>query len=474
MDVHAFAIRAVLGPLWARREKSPYLAHYRRLRRADNASPEAVRSQQWEAVRSQLHHAYATVPFYRQRMEAVGLRPDDVRGPDDYRRLPVLTKADIRANGPALLSTEYDRTRLHRKTTSGSTGVALEVFVDDAAMQHKRACVLRADEWSGWRFGERVAKVWGNPEYLRLGWRGRLRNALLERATYLDTLKLDEAALAEFVRRLRRRPPSLLFGHAHSVYLLAEYVRAARVRLRPRGIITTAMVLHSWQRRAIEDVFACPVTNRYGCEEVSLIACECERHDGLHVNAPGVYVELLCDGRPAGPGEPGSVIVTDLTNRAMPLLRYQVGDVASWADRPCPCGRGLPLLERVEGREADYVVTPAGELISGISLTENFALHVPGVAQLQIVQETVDRFVFRIVRGTEFGPASLRRLRELVAERFGPEVSFACEYPERIPQEPSGKYRFCVSKVENRFSRPAPGPGSVGSGIACTVEGGDS
>jgi len=79
-------------------------------------------------------------------------------------------------------------------------------------------------------------------------------------------------------------------------------------------------------------------------------------------------------------GEPGSVVVTDLTNRAMPILRYQVGDVAVWSDQVCPCGRGLPLLERIDGREADYVVTARGELISGISLTENFALHVPGVA----------------------------------------------------------------------------------------------
>jgi phenylacetate-CoA ligase len=195
------------------------------------------------------------------------------------------------------------------------------------------------------------------------------------------------------------------------------------------------------------------VTNRYGCEEVSLIACECERHAGLHVNAEGVYVELLRDGEPVPPGEPGSVVVTDLTNRAMPILRYQVGDVAVWSGRCCPCGRGLPLLERLEGREADYVLTPAGELISGISLTENFALHVPGVAQLQIIQETLQRFRFRIVRGPDFGPGSLRRIGELVLERFGPGVGFEIEHVERIPQEPSGKYRFCISRVANPFMR---------------------
>jgi phenylacetate-CoA ligase len=455
MDLHALAIRAALGPLWAWWEGSPYLAHYGRLKRAQYDPPDVVRERQWSAVQAQLRHAWATVPFYRRRFEQAGLRPGDVRDFDDYRRLPVLTKADIRAHGPALVSAEYRARPLNRKKTSGSTGVALEVLVDEASQQHKRACALLADEWSGWRFGERVARVWGNPEYRRRGWRGRLRNALLERAAYLDTLKMDEAALRHFAAELRRAPPSLIFGHAHSVYLLADYLRSAGIQeVRPRGVVTTAMVLHSWQRRRIEEVFRCPVTNRYGCEEVSLIACECERHRGLHVNAAGAHVELLRDGRPVAPGEPGSVVVTDLTNRAMPLLRYQVGDVASWSARTCPCGRGLPLLERVEGREADFVVTPAGELISGISLTENFALHVPGVAQLQIVQEEVRRFVFRIVRGPDFGPASLRRLRRLVAERFGPGVAFACEYPERIAPEPSGKFRFCISRVDNPFSRP--------------------
>jgi phenylacetate-CoA ligase len=237
--------------------------------------------------------------------------------------------------------------------------------------------------------------------------------------------------------------------------LLAEYLRTHGFDdIRPHGIIATAMVLHAWQRRVIEEVLGCRVTNRYGCEEVSLIACECE-HQGLHINADSVLVEVLRDGRPARPGEAGNVVVTDLTNRAMPLIRYQVGDVAVARERPCPCGRGLPLLERIEGREADYVVTSRGELISGISLTENFALEVPGIAQIQIVQHAVDRFEFRLVRGPDFGSASVERLRDMVHQRFGDETRFDCVFVEQIAQEPSGKYRFCISHVPNPFTRLA-------------------
>jgi phenylacetate-CoA ligase len=448
MDMHAFLIRHAIGPLWARWERSPYLHHYRQLRETQFHDPGVIRARQRDRLNALLHHAYASVPFYRARW---GSPPKE----DNWHRLPILTKADIRAAGSRLLSSCFQPGQLRRKTTSGSTGVSLEIFVDEPSMQWKRACTLRSDEWSGWRFGEPLAKVWGNPEYLRHGWRGRFRNAILDRASYLDTLRMGEPALAAFARRLRSRPPGLLFGHAHSLFVLAEYLRKQEIDdIRPRGIIATAMVLHSWQRRVIEQVFGCAVTNRYGCEEVSLIACECERHNGLHINADSVLVEVLRDGRLALPGEAGNVVVTDLTNRAMPLIRYQVGDVAVASDRRCPCGRGLPLLKRVEGREADYVVTARGELISGISLTENFALEVPGIVQIQVVQEAVDRFLFRIAAGADFGSASMERLRDLVERRFGPEARFQCDFVDSIPQEPSGKYRFCISHVANPFTRP--------------------
>jgi phenylacetate-CoA ligase len=418
--------------------------------------PKTIEERQWKSIQELVVHAYQTVPFYKQRFDETNVRPDTLRGWDDFRRIPPLTKADIRAAGDSLLSSSVDRSQLIVKKTSGSTGVSLVIRLTEDARQFKRACVLRSDEWSGWRLGERIAMLWGPSAYLENGWRGRLRNALLERCIGLNTLKMDEAALDQFLRALRRRPVSLIFGHAHSVFLLAEFARTAGFRdIRPKGIITTAMVLHEFQRRAIEDVFGCNVTNRYGCEEVSLIACECERHHGLHVNSDGVYLEIERDGEPASVGTPGSILVTDLVNRAMPLIRYQVGDVGAWAGRACPCGRGLPSLERLEGREADYVTTPAGELVSGISLTENFAVQVPGIAQLQIVQETIAQFRFRIVRGPDFGPASDARLKLLVEERFGPDVSFVTEFVDRIPQEPSGKYRFCISRVPNAFTERA-------------------
>jgi phenylacetate-CoA ligase len=203
------------------------------------------------------------------------------------------------------------------------------------------------------------------------------------------------------------------------------------------------MPLHGFQRAVIEAVYGVPATDRYGCEEVSLIASQCERHQGLHVAAESVFTEI----------EPtGHLLVTDLTNRAMPLIRYRIGDVVT-AGEPCPCGRGLPTLATVQGRDADFVLTPAGGLISGISLTENFALHIPGAAQVQLVQEERTLLRVRLVADARFSDTGRAKVSELVAATFGPTMRHELELVDRIAQEPSGKYRFCVSKVAAEYVR---------------------
>src|SRR5262245_20994299 len=161
-----------------------------------------------------LRHAIATVPHYSRIPRGANLA-----------QFPVLTKTEVREHANDLLSTSFHHCRLITKKTSGSTGVPLRVQIDGDGLAWKRACTMRADEWSGWRRGCRVAKAWGNPEYRQAGFKGRLRNWLFDRAIHLDTLQMNEAALDRFARQLIRFRPRLIFGHAHSVYLLANFLR---------------------------------------------------------------------------------------------------------------------------------------------------------------------------------------------------------------------------------------------------------
>lgn len=451
-DLYSSIARNLVAPLWAKKERSPYLRHLGYLDKSQYRSIDEARADQLSRLKKLLEHAWANTAFYSGRMKKAGITPASMNSIEDLRLLPLLTKDDIRANKEAMVAGNIPREQLMAKKTSGSTGISLDFYVDEASLQWKRACAIRTDKWTGWNIGEKVGAIWGNPEY-RKSWKGHVRNFLLERYTYLDTLKMDEAAMLDFYARVKKARPTLLFGHAHSIYLFAKFLDVKGLAdLRPKGIISTAMVLHDFERKLIDRVFGCKVTNRYGCEEVSLIACECGEHNGLHVNMDTLIVEMVkADGSAASPGEPGMIVVTDLTNYGMPFIRYKVGDVGVPSSRACPCGRAYPLIESLEGRSADYVVTPDGDFISGISLTENFAMHLKGIKQIQIVQERVDYLVFRIVKGEDFSQETIDGLHRLVTERFGRKMTYSLEFPDSIQQEKSGKYRFCISKLNNPF-----------------------
>ncbi len=451
-DFYSMVVRRVIAPLWARRERSPYLRYLERLEKAQYRHRDEVKEDQWRRFKRLLTHAYHNTNFYRERLKACGVTPEDIRSWEDLTWVPVLTKNDIRTHKENMVARNIPGNRLFPKKTSGSTGVSLEFCVDDASLQWKRACAIRHDRWTGWNIGERIGAIWGNPVY-RKSLRGYIRNTLLERFLYLDTLKMNEKEMLGFYRRIKKKRPTLLFGHAHSLYLFARFLAASRLMdIRVKGIISTAMVLHDFERKEIERVFDCKVTNRYGCEEVSLIACECREHHGFHINADSLVVEFSREGIPVQPGESGAILVTDLTNSGMPFIRYKVGDVGiPSSDRLCGCGCTYPLMDSLEGRIADYVVTPDGDYVSGISLTENFAMLLGGIKQLQIVQERIDYLVLRVVRGEGFSEGTLKEIGRLIALRFGGKMKHSVEFVDSIQQEQSGKYRFCISKLEGQL-----------------------
>ncbi len=449
--------RRIVLPFLARRAGKPLFTNLHQLEKTQWDSPETIRARQLLELRRMFRHAFDTVAYYRKSWMELGLQPDDLKSFDDLKNFPILTKKLVRENFAELRSIEYDEyddSKVYWKTTSGSTGVPLKIAVDWPAVWWKQACTLRADINSGYQLGGRVAKVWGNPEYRHFGWKGRLRNYFVDRAMYLDTIKLDEARLSEFTSLLKRKQPSLLFGHAHSLYLFACYVlKHAPNSIKPDGIISTAMVLHDWQREIIEKAFATPVCNRYGCEETSIISCEISGQKGLYQASENLYCEVVPDPSLSLEANQGRLLLTDLKNRAMPLIRYQVGDVAETLNEPSLCGRGLPRFAKVLGREADYVLTPEGKLISGISLTENFAMHITGTAQLQIVQDRLNLLRLRLVPSEQFGPTSHDQIAQLIQELFGPKMKYEVELMETIPQETNGKYRFCISPIAVEYLR---------------------
>ena len=437
-----------MEPVWTALTGASLLPAWTALERTQYLPLPLLRERQEQLLRQVSAAACRDTAFYGRRFAEAGVGTE-LRSLEDLRKLPILTKRDIRAHAPDLLSRRAKDQRLLEFRTGGSTGVPLVLFISEEISHQRNAAARRSNLWTGWQIGEPVGAVWGNPKLPR-SVKQRLRHELLDPVIYLDTMSLSPDSVRAFAREWRRERPTMLFGHAHSLYLLARTAADCGIDdIRPRAILSTSMMLLAQERQVIEQVFGVRVFDRYGCEEVGLIGCECELHGGMHINIDHVIVEFLrADGEPAAPGETAFVVVTDLINDVMPLIRYRVEDMAASVSGPCPCGRGLPLMDRVAGRVADFLVRADGTQVAGVSLIENTLTKIPGIEQMQIVQEALDRIVLKVVPEPQFASESQPELQRYFESTF-PGARVEIEIVASIPRESNGKYRFAICRVSH-------------------------
>ena len=447
MRVPNTLVRNFFQPLWDIYEGSVRLKTWRKLEQTQWQTLDELQATANDRLRVMCEHAVATSSFYRQRFADAGLDPATVSCIEDLACLPLLTKSDIRANLDSILSSSFQKDKLTPAKTGGSTGVSLQIFCDGPGVEKRNGAALRSDCWSGWSMGEPHAAIWGNPPQ-PVTLKNKLRCFLKDRVIYLDTMKIDRESIDQFLLEWEILRPGLLFGHAHSIFILAEALRDLSINLNPTGIVATSMMLLDHERAVIEDVFGIKVTNRYGCEEVSLIGCECEEHRGMHLNLDHNIVEFLNDdGKACSAGEDGRIVVTELINFGMPMIRYEVGDRGVPAGRQCPCGRGLPLMESITGRVADFLVAENGSKVAGISIIENSLTKFPGIRQMQIVQNEHLLLTVNIVPGSHYGQETESGLFAALRDMMGLGMQFQLNLVEAIAQEKSGKYRFTICRI---------------------------
>ncbi len=434
----------VTYPVWDLWDGTGRLRELRFLRRSQYLGVEELLQLQLQRLRSITSYAHRHCRFYRERWASA----PQLERLDDMRQIPIVEKADVSDHANELISSEFDADRLVGAKTGGSTGAALRVYFDEACQKSRNAAAMRTDGWAGWQPGSMVAGLWGSPPIPRTA-KEKIRNTFHDRLIYLDTMRLDDRSMSEFAETMRRLRPEMLFGHAHSLFIFAQFLQQRGIQVPAvDGIISTSMMLIESERKVIEAAFGAPVTNRYGCEEVGLIASECEVHRGMHLNSEHVFVEFVReDGRPARPGEEGRIVVTDLMNRGMPLIRYAVGDIGVPSARRCECGRGLPIMERLTGRTADFLKRRDGSRVAGISLVEKTLTAIPGIGQLQIVQEKLDEFVLNLVPSHDYTEQADMELDAVLRKEFGSDVRIHLNRVERLTQERNSKYRFSICRI---------------------------
>jgi phenylacetate-CoA ligase len=466
MKLYQRLVRHVFTPLtlW----HSGDLAQLRYLREFEQTQwlpADELRRLQLTRLRALLAHAYEQCPFYRERLDRAGLAPRAVRRLEDLRSLPPLEKREIQENRERMVARDWPRADLIANQTGGSTGAPVPFYLSGARKCSRAAATTRHNRWAGWDVGDKMAVIWGAPRDRPLtGWRSRLRDTLLRRPLWLDTARLTEAGMAEFHAALHRYQPRVIQAYARSAVLFARFLRARGLqRYQPHSIVTSAEVLEADDRRLLEEAFGCPVFNRYGCREVSVIASECDAHTGLHVMAEGIYVEIEGPNGPAAPGAVGNILVTDLLNHAMPLIRYRIGDLGAWAEGDCPCGRCLPRLKSVTGRVTDFLVACDGALVSGVYLATYVVAQRPSLGQVQILQDRPGAVRYRIKPGRDFRPVEdVEYLRAATREHLGNGAEVDWESVHELGPEPSGKFLFSRSTVtpDYLYEQTAKPPGA--------------
>ena len=413
---------------------------------------------QLERLRRLLDHAYHHVGYYREQWQALGFNPAAVRSLADLRQLPILDRQELRtALYFGLLSDNHRKRAIQRISTSGSTGEPLTLYVDRRQLELRWAATLRSMEWAGYRFGDRHARLWHHTIGMTASQVIRERvDGWLCRRLFVPAFDMDDRIIARTMARLRRFQPVLIDGYAESLHLMSAYVRehGGAGGLGLRGIITSAQTLPEASRQAIEEAFGCRVFDKYGSREFSGIAYECEAHAGHHVVAENYIVEILVDGRPARPGEIGEVVVTDLNNFCVPLIRYRLGDLAEALDegQGCACGRGLPRIGRIEGRLQAMILGSHGRYVPS-----SFFLHVMkdydfAVRQFQVIQERHGALRLRIVKGLRYSDEVLEEILGVLRRYVGAAMEIEVELVDAIPLTRAGKRLSCINRLPVELS----------------------
>lgn len=445
------------GPLY-RHVLLPFFDRVVKGRKTIDYWQQAEESQWWSAekhavtqvmnLQRLLRHAQTTCPYYTKTWAEHGLSAERLQSLDDFQKWPLITRDTIRRHRLAMRTT-LPIPRMS-KATGGSSGEPLQFDLSADSNDRRTAMMYRGYGWAGGAPGSKQLYVWGGalgtvPTWKK--WKTALHHRF-DRHAVISCFEFTPEKMQRHIAKWNRYHPEVIVAYTNPLYEFARYLQREQLTVvPPRSIILGAEKVHDFQRETLEQVFHAPVFETYGSREFMLIGAECPEHRGLHLSQENLLVEILNDdGQPTPAGQEGNVVITDLFNDSMPFIRYVNGDRAVAGFDQCSCGRGLPLLKKVVGRQLDTLETPDGRKVPG-EFFPHLLKEFPCIRRFQVVQEKIEQITLKLVVDGGFTLADKETLLREVRTCTGPVVDIQLQLVDEIPLTGAGKHRVVVHAV---------------------------
>ena len=408
--------------------------------------PDEINRLRDEKLRKIVAYACRNIAYYKERYSELKIDPGKIKGLEDLPRLPVISKRDVLENEEKMISSGI-REKLYTRKTGGSTGMTLHFKKEAKALALNDAIMHRCYDWYGIDIGDRQARFWGVPVTRKLRWEEQLKDFILNRIR-ISAFDISRSSCIEQYNRIKKFRTAYFYGYTTAIYGFCLFMKESGIDLNElnlKAVICTAEKMYPHHRELFNEMFECPIVDEYGSAEHGIMAFQC-REGNMHMMSDHMCIEFLDEhGKPVQAGEPGRIVVTDLSSYAMPLIRYDIGDIGKPTDKRCTCGINLPLMEVVEGRKEDFIRRADGKLVHAAYLC--YTLKEDTVHEFKMYQKAVDILHVLIVKSPSFTSESERILEKKLRTALGDDIKITFEYLERIPREKSGKLRYFVSEL---------------------------
>ena len=416
-------------------------------------SPDKIIFDQKKQLYKTLDYAIREIPYYSGISTKINFHFTQETIFQDLLRFPVLTKQIIRNFQRDLVNPDYLNSS-QKQTSGGTTGEPVIVFQSKSFIEKCNQVHKMHLEWAGYRNGCKYLQIWGDEREIID--KKRKSDGIIkisDKHYILNSFKMSPLTIARYISFINNYKPDIIFSYVQSIYEICQFAKINKTFIySPKGILTSAGTLYSEQRSLIEKVFTSPVFNKYGSREMNAMACECEMHSGLHLDTMLHYIELLDeDQKPVTrENQTGELYVTTLENPVMPLIRYQIGDRATYTSRQCLCKRGFPLIKNIKGRVVDIFINNIGEKIDGEYFTHLF-YYSKTIKKFQLIQNRINNVIVNYETLENYQKSVLHRelseIRKHITLVMGKKCRIGFRRLKHIRSLKSGKYRYTICRL---------------------------